>query len=139
MIKGLRRMLGLSLFFIVIMALILRVQAMWFWVGLLVLDVVLLCLHWHARGERFIRMVSHGGMIPRFYGVAWCGVNSPIAYCAPVPFNLLIGLSRSLWFWMKHGWRNMSLSTHAAYAQGRKDVIKELLIVFARKDLNSMR
>jgi len=86
--------------------------------GLLALLVLLAIVSAYAQGFRVIRKVAMGENIPGFYGIAWVTYNAPVAYCAPVPLNLVIGLARGVWFWLRHGWRDMAVTTHAAYAQG---------------------
>ena len=60
--------------------------------------------------------IAEGGVIPRWYGVAWYCPYSCRVYCLPVPVNKLAGLCRNVWLWMK---RPMSDPITDAYNYGK--------------------
>lgn len=51
----------------------------------------------------FVRRVGDCELIPRGYGVAWRSFGSATAVCLPMPFNIIAGFARTVWFAMKQG------------------------------------
>ncbi len=78
-----------------------------------------------------VRTVESGCYLPRGYGVAWLRWQTRHAVCMPVPLNLIAGIARLAWAWIKspHG---IVDSVEDAYAQGRADGYRQAI-----KDANS--
>jgi hypothetical protein len=70
---------------------------------------------------RIVKRINHGEMIPPFYGIAWVEYPRPEAVCLPVPLNMLAGMAREFWIFLKHGWRRVHTNPRMAYYQGIKD------------------
>lgn len=74
---------------------------------------------------KFSRVVREGEMLPPWYGVAWVDFRSGSAVCMPVPCNLIAGLVRAAWAFLRIGHHPVYRSPRAAYLQGRHDERKE--------------
>jgi hypothetical protein len=90
------------------------------WSVLLAVDLYLNALFYNV-----VRFVKSGDMLPRFYGLAWMEVDRKGAMCAPVPLNVLMAVIYFSWNWAKNGCRQVPLTLHAAYEQGRFDERKK--------------
>ena len=49
------------------------------------------------------RTVREGNIMPRGYGVAWFSPVSPHAICYPVPLNVILGLLRRTYIYLREG------------------------------------
>ena len=45
------------------------------------------------------RAVAEGGVVPKGYGIAWFEMLEGLAWCLPLPLNLIAGWSRRVWHW----------------------------------------
>lgn len=80
-------------------------------------------LGWTVRWS-MLRRIKECDVIPWGYGVAYWRFNTAEAILAPIPLNLVIGLSRSLYFWLAHGWMKimwLNAPADAAYLKGLKE------------------
>ena len=50
---------------------------------------------------KFKLEVREGAMIPKYYGIAYLEIDRLIAVAYPVPFNLVIGVFRKIWNWIR--------------------------------------
>jgi hypothetical protein len=64
------------------------------------------------------KLVEHGDEMPPWYGVAWYEFSRDAAVCLPVPLNLVAGLLRSLWAFLRFGYRPTRLNARDAFMQG---------------------
>lgn len=67
---------------------------------------------------RFVVRVRNGELIPPFHGVAWVELIANQAVCLPVPFNVVAGLLRSMWLWLRGGWRPVPVDPRHAFREG---------------------
>lgn len=51
-----------------------------------------------------IREVHRAEVFPRGYGMAWQSWGRDSVTCVPIPFNVIIGFVRWLYFALMHGW-----------------------------------
>ena len=49
---------------------------------------------------KFVKTIEEGGMLPRFYGIAWWTFYQRRAVCMPVPFNMVARVLRDGWQYM---------------------------------------
>lgn len=61
---------------------------------------------WRSRG-RVSRhfLIKDGGIIPRWFGVAYFDPVTMTALVLPIPLNLGVGIARRAWCWCKNGVR----------------------------------
>jgi hypothetical protein len=64
------------------------------------------------------KLCREGDLLPPWYGVAWDDWNCDRAVCYPVPLNLVAGIGRAIWIWMRHGWRGVRRNSREAFHQG---------------------
>ncbi|HEX8885956.1 MAG TPA: hypothetical protein VF797_15820 [Noviherbaspirillum sp.] len=69
---------------------------------------------------KILKRIGQGEMLPPFYGVAWVDFMSRMTICLPVPLNVIAALLRTLWLFLKHGWRAIPVDPRAAYDAGMK-------------------
>lgn len=62
--------------------------------------------------------VSHGCMIPAWYGVAWHMYESNSVVCYIMPINKLALLIRNIYLWLQYGGVSMSANVREVYHQG---------------------
>ena len=67
---------------------------------------------------KIVKKICQAEIIPAFYGIAWVDLVSNRAVCLPMPFNLIAAFGRSVWIFLKHGWRPVLCSPRDAYDQG---------------------
>jgi hypothetical protein len=65
------------------------------------------------------RFVPNHMTLPRFYGVAWRDYSRDGVVCYPVPVNIVAGLLRGLWHWLKSAGTQTIID--AAYNHGYRD------------------
>lgn len=74
---------------------------------------------------RLVRRVREDEIIPALYGVAWQDWRARTVVVMPIPVNVVAGLLRSAWIFLRWGWRAVPACPRDAYAQGRRDALKE--------------
>lgn len=84
------------------------------------------CCGKRANSFSLVRKATPGYELPRGYGVAWVRWNTCEAVCMPVPLNVLAGLLRAAWAWMKSP-RGIIERGEDAYRQGRADGYREAI------------
>lgn len=65
-----------------------------------------------------VKRVRQGELLPAFYGVSWVDFASNEAVCLPVGLNLLAATARSVYIWVRYGYRAVYVNPREAYAQG---------------------
>lgn len=69
-----------------------------------------------------IKRIDQGGLLPRFYGVAWFDDwRTHSAVCLPVPINVLARVLRDAWLYLAHPSQSVPFNPRAAYWQGRRE------------------
>lgn len=69
--------------------------------------------------KRAFRQELHPGiMLPPFYGVAYRDYMKDRFIAYPVPFHIIIGLSRYFYSNIRWCWKYIAFSPHDAYNQG---------------------
>ena len=68
-----------------------------------------------------VKRLHAGQMLPPFYGIAWHEYHLNVGVCLPIPFNLVAAMIRSIWFFLRFGYRSIEFSPRDAYAQGHRD------------------
>jgi hypothetical protein len=67
------------------------------------------------------KYLGPGECLPAWYGIAWVEWQSDRGVCYPVPLNIIAGVIRATWIWLRHGWRIVPVNSRDAYAQGLRD------------------
>lgn len=67
---------------------------------------------------KFLVRLQEGELIPPFHGVAWVEFMSNRAVCLPIPLNVVAGSLRSIWFWLRGGWRPVPVNPRDAFREG---------------------
>lgn len=70
---------------------------------------------------KFVKEVKMGEMIPPWYGVAYVRYELNAAVCLPIPLNVIVAVSRSVYAWLRYGHRSVLLVEREAYWQGVAD------------------
>jgi hypothetical protein len=63
-------------------------------------------------------VVKEGEILPSTHGIAYWKWETAEAVCYPLPFNLIVGRSRSLWIWMRR--KHYMDEIERAYLKGRE-------------------
>lgn len=71
----------------------------------------------------FFRLGMEGCYLPRGYGIAWREWQALRVWCCPIPFNLMVGGARWLWFKAKAGVRPSSIELLI-----RNEIVRQQLI-----------
>lgn len=67
-------------------------------------------------------VIGEGRIIPYTHGIAYWKYETAEAVCYPIPFNLIIGWSRTTWIWMRQ--KHWMDEMEKAYLKGREDGIQ---------------
>jgi hypothetical protein len=70
---------------------------------------------------KIVKRIDEGSMLPPLYGVAWQDFYRRRAVCLPVPLNVVAGLLRAAWLYMRWGWIPTPMNPRAAYDKGFRD------------------
>lgn len=62
--------------------------------------------------------------MPAFFGVAWHDNMRNRSVCLPVPLNIIAGVARDAYYWLRFGWKAVPVNPRAAYAAGLRDAKK---------------
>ena len=69
----------------------------------------------------FIKHVKQGEIIPAWYGLSWHSYERNEALCIVMPFNIIASVFRSIYIWMRHGYKPVHSNPRDAYHQGLKE------------------
>ena len=53
--------------------------------------------------KKIYKDIPEGGLIPKWYGVAWRAEYNLKVRCYPIPLNIIIRIARHLWCELMHG------------------------------------
>lgn len=70
---------------------------------------------------KLIEHVPHNCVIPAWYGVAWRDWTGMHLVCMPVPLNMVVGLARALYVFVRHGYLGVEANPRDAYMQGLRE------------------
>jgi hypothetical protein len=62
--------------------------------------------------------VPQGGLLPKYYGVAWADWRSRDAYCLPIGLNLIGAMVRAAYLWLRTAVYEVPLDPRAAFEAG---------------------
>ena len=68
-----------------------------------------------------IKKINQGGLLPRFYGVAWVDWYRDQAICLPLGLNLAAACARNVYYSIKNAGRLVRANPRDAYQQGLRD------------------
>lgn len=69
----------------------------------------------------FIKHIHENEVIPNWYGVAWRDWISGRMVCMPVPFNMVAGLARACYVFVRYGYLTVPANPRDAYMQGLRE------------------
>lgn len=67
-----------------------------------------------------IKEIKHGNDMPPFYGIAWQNLYKQTYVCMPIIINIIAYWIRSLYLWLRWGYRPMNTDSYSAYHEGYK-------------------
>ena len=71
---------------------------------------------------RFLsKFCNEGEILPTGYGVAWHDWQCNRAVCYPIPLNVVVGIARAFYFWLRYDYRKSPIFGAEAYYQGYRD------------------
>ena len=73
---------------------------------------------------KFFHKIGEGEIIPAWYGLAWREMSSYGAMCMPIPFNIIAAMLRSIYIFLKYGYKPVPQNPRDAYHQGIEDAKK---------------
>ncbi len=69
---------------------------------------------------KIVKEIHRGQIIPAFYGIAWMEYTVDRYVCLPIPLNIIAAISRSVYIWLRHGYKPIAIDPRDAYNQGIK-------------------
>lgn len=71
-----------------------------------------------AAKRKILVEVSHGALVPHWYGLAWHSYERDAGVFAPIPFNWIMALGRWSYYTIRFGSKQIVYDARAAYGQG---------------------